>query len=224
MENNIINELNVIVNNHWAAIKNGHFFTLLKEKKIDENLYSRLMIQIYHYVSHNARSQAVAAFNLPSHASGLQSFLYRHAIEELGHEKMVLRDLESVNLLDPLQLEQPPLPPTNALIEYLYSIAIRYGAIARLGYSYWSESAYPYINDDLVGTIRRDLGLKDENLTFFITHSRIDEKHSAQVEAAIRKYCVEQENKILIKTVASTTLYLTGVILDAVAQNYLESI
>lgn len=218
MENDIIEELHVLVHELWKQILNNAFFKHIGRKKIDVKLYQLLMAQVYHYTKHNAASQAVAAFNLHSSASNLQPFVYRHALDEVGHENMVLHDLNSIGILDQALIDQGPLPPTDALIEYLYGASVRHGAIARLGYSFWAEDAYQYIDDSLVGTIRRDLDLADENMTFFVAHSRIDEKHSAQVRAAIRKYCTKPEDRRLIKSVAETTLYLTGCILDEVAR------
>ena len=38
-----------------------------------------------------------------------------------------------------------PLPATEALVGYLYYVALRYGAVARLGYSFWAEGVYGHI-------------------------------------------------------------------------------
>lgn len=222
MENNIIQELRNVIEHQWAPIKQGLFYKLIREIKIDKELYHDLMIEIYHYTKHNSANQAMACMNIPTHASAIQKFIYRHALEEYGHEKMVLRDLESINILDQTKLTQPPLPATDALIGYLYAVPQRYGAVARLGYSQWAENAYGHINE-VTSKIRQDLSLEDKNMSFFVNHSVIDQKHSAEVAEAINTYCTSSEDKVLIKRVAQTTLYLTGKMLDGIAENYLQN-
>lgn len=222
MENNFIQELDEDINNQWSLIKQGSFFKLIRENKIDEQLYHDLMVEIYHYTKHNSINQAAASVNVPDHANAILKYVYRHAIEEYGHEEMAIRDLESINILDRSKLEQPPLPATEALIGYLYAVAQRYGAIARLGYSQWAENAYGHI-DELTTKIRQDLFLEDENMSFFVNHSKIDKKHSAQVAEAIKAFCTTPKDKILVKMVAQTTLYLTGKMLDGVAEDYIRN-
>lgn len=221
MENNFIHELDENINEQWRQIKKGIFFKLIRENKVEQQLYHDLMIQIYHYTRHNSINQAAASINVPTHANAILKYVYRHAFEEYGHEEMAIRDLESINILDRSKLEQPPLPATEALIGYLYAVAQRYGAIPRLGYSQWAENAYGHINE-VVTKIRRDLLLEDINMSFFVSHSKIDKKHSEQVAEAIKTFCKTPEDKNLVKVVAQTTLYLTGKMLDGVAENYLE--
>src|ERR671936_458095 len=70
----------------------------------------------------------------------------------------------------------PPLPATEALIGYLYYVALRYGPIARLGYSFWAEGIYQHIQAPFM-KISQDLGLTSKNVTFFGAHAQADEEH-----------------------------------------------
>lgn len=124
---------------------------------------------------------------------------------------MVIRDLESIGAL-PASMPAP-LPPTQALIAYLNDVAIRLGPIARLGYSYWAEEVYDHIQP-ILNKFRLDLGLKDEQMTFFVAHSTIDEKHSEEVRLAMQRAVKTDEERALIKEVARVTLYLTGQLLE----------
>ena len=51
---------------------------------------------------------------------------------------MVIHDLKSIGAYDESDLAKAPLPATEALVGYLYYVALRYGAVARLGYSFWA--------------------------------------------------------------------------------------
>ncbi|MGF6654576.1 pyrroloquinoline quinone (PQQ) biosynthesis protein C [Paraburkholderia youngii] len=217
MQNEFIGSLRQVVNQNWEQIKGGRFWNRVMEKPVTREMYRDLMIEIHHYTKHNSMNQAVTAFvNAPE---GLLKFAYQHAAEELGHERMAVHDLESIGLLDRNDLARAPLPATEALIGYLYFVALRYGPIARLGYSFWAESVYEHIGDALM-KFRSDLSLSDKNMSFFIAHSAIDKKHIVQVEDCINRYAKTPADQALVRSTAETTLFLTGQILEQVAQRH----
>ena len=209
-----LENLRQTVDDEWAAIKQGPFWRRVSETPVTLDLYRDLMLQIYHYSRHNSMNQAVAAF-VPA-PEALLKFEYRHAAEELGHERMVVHDLNSLSLLRPEDLNAPPLPATEALIGYLYYVGIRYGAVARLGYSFWAEGVYGHIQQPFA-KISKDLGLTSKNLTFFGAHAQADVAHIQQVEAAITRFAISESDQALVTKVARTTLSLTGQLLDQVA-------
>jgi thiaminase len=209
-----IAELRDTVDAEWAQIKQGRFWNRVQNKPMSRELYRDLMLQVYHYSRHNSMNQAVTAF-VPA-PEGLLKFVYRHAAEELGHEKMVIHDLKSVGLFDEADLSQSPLPATEALIGYLYYVSLRYGAVARLGYSFWAEGVYGHIGPALA-KMMQDLQLTSKNVTFFGSHAQADVEHIRQVEDAIERFAVSEEERALVTKVARTTLSLTGQLLEQVA-------
>ncbi|HEY8024669.1 MAG TPA: iron-containing redox enzyme family protein [Burkholderiaceae bacterium] len=219
MDNPFIQSLKSAVDHDWSQIKQGNFWKLILGRKVTPALYRDLMLEIYHYTKHNSRNQAATAYS--DAPDGLLRFVYQHAAEELGHEKMVIHDLESLNLFKREDLNRPPLPATEALIGYLYYVALRYGAVARLGYSFWAEDVYDQIGDAL-GKIRSDLSLADKNMTFFVAHAKIDEKHSDQVADCINRFAKTEEEQALVRKVAKTTIFLTGQLLEQVAALHAE--
>lgn len=196
----------------WREIHDGPFWCHMKENGLDRELYQVVMVQFWHYTQHNPINQAVAAWRVPPSKMGLLRFCFNHAEEELGHEKMVEHDLRVVGLLDGA-LEVPPMRATSALIGYLYSVALMEGAIARLGYSYWAESCYAHAQE-LLDHMRTDLGLTDQEMSFFVAHAVIDVKHSKEVNEQIERWAVSEEDQAKVLQVAKTTLWLTGQLLD----------
>ncbi|WP_228762860.1 iron-containing redox enzyme family protein [Xylella fastidiosa] len=178
-----------------------------------------MMEQIYHYTRHNSVNQAAAAYSTAPENRRLLRFVYKHALEELGHEQMVVHDLKSINLYNEGFENLRPLPATQALISYLYKVALDKGAVARLGYSYWAENCYGHI-DPLLRKFSNDLNLTKNNMSFFVAHSEIDSKHSDEVNEAISfsELTKDEEEEIINTDV--TTLYLTGQILEQVAHEY----
>jgi hypothetical protein len=205
------------VDAEWKQIKQGRFWDRIMREPVSRELYRDLMMQVYHYSRHNSMNQAVAAF-VPA-PEGLLKFVYQHAGEELGHERMVIHDLKSIELFDEADLSRSPLPATEALIGYLYYVSLRYGAVARLGYSFWAESIYVHIQEPF-RKISADLRLERKNVTFFGSHAQADEAHSQQVEDAIVRYATTNEQQALVTRVALTTLSLTGQLLEQVARRH----
>jgi thiaminase len=212
-----VSQLRETVEAEWAQIKRGEFWTRVMREPVTRPLYKDLMLQVYHYSRHNSVNQAVAAF-VPA-PDGLLKFVYRHAAEELGHEKMVVHDLKSVDLFNEADTQATPLPATEAMIGYLYYVSLRYGAVARLGYSFWAEGAHGHIQEAL-GKICRDLNLTSKNVTFFGAHAEADQEHIQQVEDAIERYAVTPQDQEMVRKVALTTLSLTGQLLDQVARRH----
>lgn len=215
MSNTFIHTLQTCVNAEWDKIKAGPFSRRVLDSPVTPPLYRDLMVQIYHYTRHNAANQAMTAF--VEAPEKLLRFVYRHASEELGHERMALHDLQSIGTLDTAELAKPPLPATEALIGYLYYVALRYGPIPRLGYSFWAEGSYQHI-DRLLKKIAQDLSLDRKNMTFFGSHILADEEHMAQVQECIENFVITPQHEIQVLTVARTTLFLTGQLLEQVAQ------
>lgn len=215
MNNAFIDSLSATVQQGWEIIKHGQFWQHVLNHPVSRELYHDLLVEMYHYTRHNSMNQAATAF--VAAPEGLLKFVYHHAADELGHERMVTHDLESIGLLDRQVLSRSPLPATEALIGYLYFVALKYGPVARLGYSFWAENAYEHI-DDVLSKIKNDLSLTDRNMSFFVAHASIDEKHSAQVRACIERYATLPSDQALVRSVAQTTLFLTGQMLEQVAQ------
>jgi hypothetical protein len=222
MTDDFFRELDAVVEAGWADVKRGAFFRHVVEQGVAADLFRRTLVEIYHYTRHNSINQALACYRVLPEKTTLLGFCYRHAGEELGHEKMIVRDLEATGLFKPELLEAPPLPPTQALVGYLYYVAMNLGAVPRLGYSYWAETAYGHIGA-LIGRGKSDLGLTDRQLSFFVAHQSIDEKHAQEVHDMIAAHVHTPAEKAAVLEVARTTLYLTGAMLESVLANHLAA-
>lgn len=203
----------------WKQIHQGPFWSHLLSNGLDKGLYIHLMAEIFHYTRHNTQNQALAAVKLDSNRLSLMRYCLHHAQAESGHDLMVLRDLNSIGVDSVTIKNSTPLPETQAFVAYLYCVASYKDATARLGYSYWAEGCYTYIGD-LLSSMRRDLSLKDGQMTFFVEHSSIDAIHLEEVKRVIRNSCTEEHLQHDLLDVMRTSLYLTGKIFDACYQAY----
>lgn len=191
----------------------------IREGKINRTLYAIYMIETFHYTAHNARNQALVGVRDNSNPV-YTKFCFEHASEEVGHEKMALHDLKSMGGFSDADLTIPrPLAETESLIAYLYWISVTGNPLQRLGYSYWAENCYQYINP-LIDKLRSTLSLDPSQLTFFIAHSDIDSKHFDEIKTVIRRVCKSQQDLDDIAYVMEVTLALTGKMLDGVHKEY----
>ena len=198
----------------WAGAARRPFWGRIVSEGWDRAAYRRTMIQIFHYSRHNSVNQAAAAFRADPDDLPLLRFIYGHAKEELGHERLgAARSQIAGSRRGGRQRHQPPLPATDALINYLYGVALRDGPVPRLGYSYWAESVYPHIAP-LLRAARSSLGLADRDMTFFVAHAEVDAGHAEQVRAAIRRAATTPARADAIHRVAVTSLWLTIELLE----------
>ncbi|NVE24262.1 iron-containing redox enzyme family protein [Burkholderia glumae] len=205
----------------WAEIlQNSQLARSIQAGEFSKELYMIYMLETYHYTSHNARNQAVAGVAHPENPVYMK-FCFDHAADEAGHEMMALHDLRSLGQAEGELVLPAPLPATETLIGYLYWASEHGNPYRRLGYSFWAESSYQYINP-LVGKVRQQLGLKDSQLTFFVAHSSIDEEHAREVRSVIERVAKSQEDWDAIGETAEASLRLTGQMLDEVHREYMK--
>ncbi|HWN71369.1 MAG TPA: iron-containing redox enzyme family protein, partial [Haliangium sp.] len=149
----------------WSEILSKSRLTAAIEKgTIDRKLFAIYMVETYHYTSHNARNQALVGVRAVGQPPQYIKFCFEHAAEETGHELMALHDVRSLGLTDASFEIPPPLPDTETLIAYLYWISATGNPLQRLGYSYWAENSYHYINP-LLHKLKKRLSLEDNQLT-----------------------------------------------------------
>ncbi len=198
----------------WRAVHASPSWQRLKTG-IDRDFYVTLMTQVYHYTRYNAQNQALMAVRLGSDRLPLLKYCLHHAYTEAGHDLMVLKDLETIGVRPDTVKNSKPLPETAAFVGYLFRLQER-DATARLGYSYWAEGCYPYLEDFLV-SLRRDLKLQPSQLSFLVAHSVIDKAHLEEVKDILQTTCSEDRSlQDGVIEVLETTLHLMKNIYDAV--------
>lgn len=220
MNNNIFELLDQRIEEEWTKIHSGKFWSHIKKHGIDKELYTLVMTQIFHYTAHNTQNQALVSVNLNSQRAGMLKYALHHALEEAGHDLMVIKDLEYLNVYEDDIRKQTPLSETEALISFLYWTALKKDPVARLGYSYWAESCYTYISD-LITISKESLNLTDSQMTFFVNHAQIDIRHFEEVKDTLKKFCTTDEIAQQVLHTAVSTLKLTGNMLDACYDHYM---
>lgn len=212
-------EFNQRMSRMWQEeISNSQLTKAVSNGELDKYLYAIYMIETYHYVSHNAANQALVGVRMHQD-SAYTKYCFKHAYEETGHEKMALHDLSSMGFDKSKIVTSKPLPETETLIAYLYWICSNGNPLRRLGFSYWAENSSEYLNP-LMGKIKNTLNLDKNQMTFFIAHSEIDEKHSEEVKSIISRTCKNINDWKDMVTVAETSMRLANFMTEAVYREY----
>jgi hypothetical protein len=197
----------------------SRFARCILEEQFDRRLLAIYFIETFHYVQHNPRHQAlVSARDLPMPVN-YRKFCLLHAEEETGHELMALNDLKSLHVCEPSVVLPPPLHSTELFNAYLYAVSTRGNPLRRLGYSFWAEDSYQYIQTLLARTMRV-LDLTHAHLTFLISHSNIDKEHSKAVVETISLYCRSAEDWQAVGDVMEGSLRLQFAMLEEIHEAY----
>jgi hypothetical protein len=204
----------------WEGLfQRSRLIQTIQRGEIDKKLYVLYMMETYHYTRHNARNQALVGVRALEEDGPYLRFCFEHAKEEAGHELMALHDIHSLGLKQGDFTVPPPLPATEVLIAYLYWISGTGNPLRRLGYSYWAESVYRYINP-LLSRVQETLQLKSAQMTFFIAHAKIDAEHEQQVKKMLADGCKTDQDWADVERAMTTSLRLTGEMMEDVYTEY----
>lgn len=158
-----------------------------------KKLYAIYMIETYHYTFHNSRNQALISTRKEEIDINYMKFCLHHAADEAGHEMMAFNDIRKLGFNLHKENLPDPLPATQELINYLYSVAETGTPLARLGYSFWAERVYSYIAP-LLSLMKVGIGIPSKSMTFFNEHSDIDAKHAVEIDEAIIRFAKTDED------------------------------
>ena len=208
---NKIEELQALIRSEWKqALSEPRIANFVDTAAAnDRRIIAIYLIQVYHYAFHTARNQALVGANLDNTHTQYMQFCFEHALEETGHELMALHDLASIGIkFEGRETIPEPLPSTELLIAYLYYVATQGNPVQRLGYSYWSETSYSFIRA-FMEMLTQSMDLKKSQMTFFFSHSHIDDKHAKDVANILEKVCTTEADWKAVMKVAKITLGLT---------------
>src|SRR4030095_491090 len=119
----------------WAQIAQTRLFKgLLGDQPLRKELLQLYLIESYHYVKHNAQHQALATWQKDVRDREFMRKALQHALEEVDHDLLALRDLERMGIPRDRVERSIPLPETLGFTGYLYYAVTRENPIGRLGY------------------------------------------------------------------------------------------
>lgn len=194
---------------------------LMSEEPVGIELLQLYLIESYHYVKHNAQHQALAVWQKDVRDRDFMRAALQHAVEEVDHDLLALRDLEKMGVPRAEVVASIPLPQTLGFTGYLYYAVMRENPIGRLGYSIWAEGTQQ-IGPTIIERLMKKFKIDDERkISFFAAHAKLDMRHGVECCESIDRFAVTPEDRQAIRTVAHTSMTLFIDLLEAIYDRYL---
>lgn len=139
--------------------------------------YRSILKQVYYYVREDPQLQALATVYFRGRQRDLIQNFYQHAISEIGHEQLALNDLATLGGEVEDIPYQNPLPATTALTAYAFYQIYNLNPLGYIGYLFFLEFV-PTQAGPVIAEQFREIGVKDNALTFLRDHIEIDQAHN----------------------------------------------
>jgi hypothetical protein len=156
----------------------------LKRKQLEVRHYQALLRQIFHQARENPQIQALATvYFRGKQREAIQGF-YRHAISEIGHDRLALNDLAATGVdIKNIPFENP-LPATSAVTAFAFYQIYNRNPVGYLGYLFFLEflptsQGVGYID------LFKNIGVPAGAFSFLKDHTIIDRGHNRAME----RYC-----------------------------------
>jgi hypothetical protein len=148
--------------------------------------YASLLREIYHYTKEDPQLQALASVYFRGADREMVKPFLRHAISEVGHEKLALQDLATLEH-DCTGIERSnPLPATTAFTAYGFYTITFGNPVSYLGYLYFLEFLPTQYGHLFAGALA-GAGVPESAMTFLHDHRTVDVGHNQ----AMTRYLAE---------------------------------
>ncbi|MCO5170943.1 MAG: iron-containing redox enzyme family protein [Planctomycetes bacterium] len=197
------------------------FQALVADEKAPLDLWRVYLWESYHYVKHNGINQALAVLRTDPTEKRLMIRYLKHALEEIDHDEMCLRDLEKLGVPREEVIASRPLPETAAFSSFLYDFVMRDNPIGRLGYSFWAEG----FNEEsgyIVERLRHHFGLPDDHMQFVVAHAHLDARHGKECVETIERFATTKADREAILYFGVATCHQFYYVLEAMYERSLR--
>jgi heme oxygenase len=143
------------------------------------------MIDVYCYALHSSQVIAGAGSRLVLSHPALAEYLFRHAVEELGHDKWAESDLNDLGLgADDIKNAVPSSPCARMIaLEYYYSAHAN--PVGLFGWMFVLESLGAKVGGSLAQAVDQVLQLNGKATYFLRGHADADAHHSEDLYSVI---------------------------------------
>jgi hypothetical protein len=181
--------LDIATHNFWAALRDDAEGTLLRSA----------MAEVALVVAHSPRTLALALTHEGGNDARIRERLLTHAAREAAAENLAVLDSDESSALE-------NCPPRDALIGYLYWVALTWGPRPRLGWSLWAQQLMDRVAPLLAGV------LEEADLSFASVFSDIPPLADTIPGQVLREGSPEELRRAY--SVVRTSMWLFEQILD----------
>ncbi len=183
--------------------------TDLKLGNVTLEQYRTYMSDVYCYALHSSQVIALAGSRLVLSHPPLAQYLFRHAEEELGHDKWAASDLANLGF-SPSEIKKiVPSSPCIRMLGFEYYYAAHANPIGLFGWMFVLESLGGKTGSGIAKAIDQALRLNGKATYFLEGHGDADAQHSEDLCAVIGESVTSPEDvETFLYTVAeSESLY-----------------
>lgn len=160
----------------YEKMRQGPFFRLLAEGRLNKDHYLRFLRETYFNVFLNPKLMALFLVHLRSDRADLEAKFLKHTAMEIGHDALALEDYRIMGG-DPEEIRKSlPLPTTEALSAFIVFQIQHRNPIAYLGYLYHLEALPVQSGMQGIDALLRS-GVPAEATSFLREHAEADPIH-----------------------------------------------
>lgn len=154
-------------------------FALLASGRMTPRQYAAVLRQVFHHARENPQIQALATARFRGDQRALVRNFYRHAISEIGHDELALRDIEALGEDVSRIRSERPLPATFALLASAFHMIEHHEPVAYLGYLFHLEYTPVQLGHlymealERAGIPRTAMGFLEEHATADVAHVKL---------------------------------------------------
>lgn len=168
-----------------GRIMSAKIVTDLKQGSITLEQYRAYMSDVYCYALQSSQVIALAGSRLVLSHPLLAQYLFRHAEEELGHDKWAATDLAALGLSPSEVKKIVPSSPCIRMIGFEYYYAAHANPIGLFGWMFVLESLGGKIGSGIARAIDQTLKLNGKGTYFLEGHGDADAQHSEDLVSVI---------------------------------------
>jgi len=169
-----------------SAFARSQAMVVLAEAKVGLPHYKAVLREIYHYSKEDPQIQALATVYFRGEDRSTVKMFLKHAMSEIGHDRMALDDLEALGEDISTIPSTLPLPTTIGLTAFPFYQIQYHNPIGYLGYLYFLEYMPTRAGNGYMAALRA-IGVPDKAMTFLQEHMTVDVAHNKLMEEYIRR-------------------------------------
>ncbi|MGH9512510.1 MAG: iron-containing redox enzyme family protein [Terriglobales bacterium] len=176
---------------------------------VSSDQYKAYMSDVYCYALHSSQVIALAGARMVLSHPPLAQYLFRHAEEELGHDKWAASDLHDLGMSSAEVENILPSSPCIRMIGFEYFYAAHANPVGLFGWMFVLESLGGKSGSGIAQAVDTALNLGGKGTYFLRGHGDADAQHSKDLCSVIEENVKSPEDvKIFLYTVAeSESLY-----------------
>ena len=184
----------------------------LAEARVTLNQYKSVLREIYHYAKEDPQIQALATVYFRGEDRDTVKMFLKHAISEIGHDRMALADLSALGE-DVSQIPLTnPLPATIALTAFPFYQIQYANPVGYLGYLYFLEHM-PTAAGAAYANALVAAGVPTTAMTFLHEHMTVDVAHNKLMEEYVSRLVRTEADLAAVKYALTVTAELYAAML-----------